>query len=70
LIEAVLRGKSGGEEVLQEYQTTETLTDAARRQMVNILVAHMIDNHGYVSLILSLFVPNDCMVIALNVLVY
>uniref|UniRef100_G3Q9Q3 Uncharacterized protein n=1 Tax=Gasterosteus aculeatus TaxID=69293 RepID=G3Q9Q3_GASAC len=48
LIEAVLRGKSGGEEVLQEYQTTETLTDAARRQMVNILVAHMIDNHGYV----------------------
>ncbi|KAK6328704.1 hypothetical protein J4Q44_G00006820 [Coregonus suidteri] len=47
LIEAVLRGKSGGEEVLQEYQTTETLTDAARRKMVNILVAHMIDNHGH-----------------------
>ncbi|XP_031134466.1 uncharacterized protein LOC116035515 [Sander lucioperca] len=47
LIETVLRGKSGGEEVLQEYQTTETLTDAARRKMVNILVAHMIDNHGH-----------------------
>nr|XP_040059404.1 uncharacterized protein LOC120835012 isoform X2 [Gasterosteus aculeatus aculeatus]XP_040059405.1 uncharacterized protein LOC120835012 isoform X2 [Gasterosteus aculeatus aculeatus] len=47
LIEAVLRGKSGGEEVLQKYQTTETLTDAARRQMVNFLVAHMIDNHGH-----------------------
>lgn len=47
LIEAVLRGKSGGEEVLQEYQTTETLTDAAKRKMVNILVAHMIDNHGH-----------------------
>ncbi|XP_029620046.1 uncharacterized protein LOC115201000 [Salmo trutta] len=47
LIEAVLRGKSGGEEVLQEYQTTETLTDAARRKMVNILVAYMIDNHGH-----------------------
>ncbi|XP_041739687.1 uncharacterized protein LOC121571949 isoform X2 [Coregonus clupeaformis] len=47
LIEAVLRGKSGGEEVLQEYQTTETLTDAVRRKMVNILVAHMIDNHGH-----------------------
>ncbi|XP_029375728.1 uncharacterized protein LOC115054599 [Echeneis naucrates] len=46
LIETVLRGKSGGEQVLQEYQNTETLTDAARRQMVNILVAHMIDNHG------------------------
>ncbi|XP_029612051.1 uncharacterized protein LOC115195869 isoform X4 [Salmo trutta] len=47
LIEAVLRVKSGGEEVLQEYQTTETLTDAARRKMVNILVAYMIDNHGH-----------------------
>ncbi|XP_028252236.1 uncharacterized protein LOC114453878 isoform X2 [Parambassis ranga] len=47
LIEDVLRSKSGGEEVLQEYQTTETLTDATRRQMVNILVAHMIDNHGH-----------------------
>ncbi|CAL8238776.1 unnamed protein product, partial [Lota lota] len=47
LIEAVLRGKSGGEEVLQEYQTTETVTDAARRKKVNILVSHMIDNHGH-----------------------
>lgn len=64
----MLRGKSGGEEVLQEYQTTETLTDATRRQMVNILVAHMIDNHGYVCLIyiyiIFLFVPNNCMAIA------
>ncbi|XP_049930796.1 uncharacterized protein LOC126408987 [Epinephelus moara] len=49
LIEVVLRGKSGGEKVLQEYQTTETLTDATRRQMVNILVAHMIDNHGHLA---------------------
>ena len=64
MIEAVLRGKSGGEEVLQEYQTTETLTDAARRKMVNILVAHMIDNHGYVCFALFLFVPNNCMAIA------
>ncbi|KAJ8012606.1 hypothetical protein DPEC_G00044610 [Dallia pectoralis] len=46
LIEAVLTGTSGGEEVLQEYQTTETLTDATRRKMINILVARMIDNHG------------------------
>ncbi|XP_061749766.1 uncharacterized protein LOC133548848 [Nerophis ophidion] len=46
LIEAVLKDKSGGEAVLQEYQTTETLTDVTRRQMVNILVAHMIDSHG------------------------
>nr|XP_054604582.1 uncharacterized protein LOC129165435 [Nothobranchius furzeri] len=47
LVEGVLRSKSGGEEVLQEYETTETLTDATRRQMVNILVAHMIDKHGH-----------------------
>ncbi|KAK1893136.1 Replication origin-binding protein [Dissostichus eleginoides] len=47
LIETVLRGKSSGEEVLQEYQTTGTIADATRRKMVNILVAHMIDNHGH-----------------------
>nr|XP_054603253.1 uncharacterized protein LOC129165059 [Nothobranchius furzeri] len=47
LVEGVLRSKSCGEEVLQEYETTETLTDATRRQMVNILVAHMIDKHGH-----------------------
>ncbi|KAI9521851.1 hypothetical protein NQZ68_004006 [Dissostichus eleginoides] len=47
LIETGLRGKSGGEEVLQEYQTTGTITDATRTKMVNILVAHMIDNHGH-----------------------
>lgn len=64
MIEAVLRGKSGGEEVLQEYQTTETLTDAARRKMVNILVAHKIDNNGYVCFTLFLFVPDNCMAIA------
>ncbi|XP_016380899.1 uncharacterized protein LOC107718367, partial [Sinocyclocheilus rhinocerous] len=46
LVEDVLKLKSGGEAVLQEYQETETLTDATRRQMMNILVAHMIDTHG------------------------
>ncbi|XP_032421846.1 uncharacterized protein LOC116721923 [Xiphophorus hellerii] len=47
LVEGVLQSKSGGEEILQEYETTETLTDATRRQMVNILVADMIDKHGH-----------------------
>ncbi|MCJ8735096.1 hypothetical protein PDJAM_G00242930, partial [Pangasius djambal] len=46
LIEDVLKSKSGGEAVIQEYQATETLTDATRRQMINILVAHMIETHG------------------------
>ncbi len=53
MVEDVLKFKSGGEAVLQEYQETETLTDATRRQMINILVAHMIDTHGY--LIIFLF---------------
>ncbi|KAL4008953.1 hypothetical protein ACER0C_002805 [Sarotherodon galilaeus] len=47
LIETVLRSKSGGDEVKQEYQATNTMKDATRRQMVNILVAHMIDSHGH-----------------------
>ncbi|XP_027869957.1 uncharacterized protein LOC114142738 [Xiphophorus couchianus] len=47
LVEGVLQSKSGGEEILQEYETTETLTDATKRQMVNILVADMIDKHGH-----------------------
>ncbi|XP_038136807.1 uncharacterized protein LOC119780735 [Cyprinodon tularosa] len=46
-VEGVLQSKSGGEEVLQEYKATETLSDATRRQMVNILVAHMTDEHGH-----------------------
>nr|XP_020470893.1 uncharacterized protein LOC109968746 isoform X2 [Monopterus albus] len=46
LVEGVLKSKSGGEEVLQQYQAKETLKDPTRRQMVNILVAHMIDTHG------------------------
>ncbi|KAF4099835.1 hypothetical protein G5714_019961 [Onychostoma macrolepis] len=46
MVKDVLKFKSGGEAVLQEYQETETLTDATRRQMINILVAHMIDTHG------------------------
>ena len=48
LIEVVLGTSSGGDEVLQEYRITQTLTDATRRKMVNIIVAHMIDKHGYV----------------------
>ncbi len=47
MVEDVLKFKSGGAVVLKEYQETETLTDVTRRQMINILVAHMIDSHGY-----------------------
>ena len=50
MVEDVLKSKSGGEEILEEYQRSATIRDVLRRKMVNILVAHMIDTHGYVCL--------------------
>ncbi len=50
LVQDVLKLKSGGEAVLQEYQETETLTEVTRRQMINTLVAHMIDTCFFVFL--------------------
>ncbi|XP_046894171.1 uncharacterized protein LOC124479465, partial [Hypomesus transpacificus] len=38
--------KSGGEEVLKEYQTAKTLKHSTRRQLVNIVVSHMTEIHG------------------------
>ncbi|XP_028297241.1 uncharacterized protein LOC114459081 [Gouania willdenowi] len=48
LIETLLETSSGGKEVLEEYHTTQTLTDATSRKLVNIIVAHMIDKHGHI----------------------
>ncbi|XP_028327480.1 uncharacterized protein LOC114478550 isoform X2 [Gouania willdenowi] len=47
LVESVLKDNYSGLRILSEYTKTETLTNASRRQMVNILVAHMINKHGY-----------------------
>ena len=47
----MLKSKSGGEEIMEEYQRSATIRDVLRRKMVNILVAHMIDTHGYVCLL-------------------
>ncbi|XP_013856449.1 uncharacterized protein LOC106512361, partial [Austrofundulus limnaeus] len=44
----VLRSNPKGEEIFSEYNKTKTLSDATRRQMVNILVADMIESHGRV----------------------
>ncbi len=41
-----LEKKSGGEEVLEEYQKTKTLKHSTRRQLVNIVVSHMTEIHG------------------------
>lgn len=46
MVEGVLRANPKGEEVFNEYDKTKTLTDATRKQMVNILVADMVELHG------------------------
>ncbi|XP_034530081.1 uncharacterized protein LOC117805460 [Notolabrus celidotus] len=45
-VDTVLRSNPKGEEIFQEYDKTKTLSDATRRQMVNILVAEMTDSYG------------------------
>lgn len=45
-VQDALEKKSGGEEVLEEYQTAKTLKHSTRRQLVNIVVSHMTEIHG------------------------
>ncbi|XP_037304448.2 uncharacterized protein si:ch211-277p15.1 [Pungitius pungitius] len=46
LIEKILTSKPGGERIIQEFGKTQSLTDATRRQMINILAAEMTEKHG------------------------
>ncbi|XP_049338304.1 uncharacterized protein LOC125803859 [Astyanax mexicanus] len=46
MVEDVLKANPKGEEIFMEYNKTKTLTDGKRKQMVNILVADMIETHG------------------------
>ncbi|XDV17220.1 hypothetical protein PO909_016589, partial [Leuciscus waleckii] len=46
LIEKILTSKPGGERIMQEYGKNKSLTDATRRQMINILAAEMTETHG------------------------
>ncbi|XP_041943579.1 uncharacterized protein LOC121706125 [Alosa sapidissima] len=39
--------KPGGEKIFQEYTKTKSLSDGTRRQLVNILVADMVEVHGW-----------------------
>lgn len=48
LVYVALHHKRGGEEVINEYNRTNGLTDQSRRKLVNILVADMIESHGWV----------------------
>ncbi|KAF6732801.1 hypothetical protein FQA47_012888 [Oryzias melastigma] len=47
-VRSVLRSNPKGEEIFKEYDKTKTLSDATRRQMVNILVADMTCAYGRV----------------------
>ncbi|KAJ8012627.1 hypothetical protein DPEC_G00044840 [Dallia pectoralis] len=46
LIQQILQTKPGGITVLEEYEETGTLCDSRRRQMINILAAHMVETVG------------------------
>lgn len=46
IVQNALEKKSGGEEVLEEYQRTKTLKHSTRRQLVNIVASHMTEIHG------------------------
>ncbi|MED6273144.1 hypothetical protein CHARACLAT_003671 [Characodon lateralis] len=46
LIKQILQTKPGGTAVLEEYEETGMLCDSRRRQMVNILAAHMVETEG------------------------
>ncbi|KAG7456354.1 hypothetical protein MATL_G00251400 [Megalops atlanticus] len=46
LIKQILQTKPGGTTVLEEYEEAGTLCDSRRRQMVNILAAHMVETEG------------------------
>ncbi len=61
MVEDVLKFKSGGEAVLQEYQETETLTDATRRQWLTFWWLTWLIHMGI--LIIIFFKPNNCMAI-------
>ncbi|XP_030581778.1 uncharacterized protein LOC115777891 [Archocentrus centrarchus] len=46
LVKQILVTKPGGAAVLEEYEETGTLSDSRRRQMINMLAAHMVEAEG------------------------
>ncbi|KAI7792500.1 hypothetical protein IRJ41_015721, partial [Triplophysa rosa] len=45
-VHTVLKSKRGGDKIMYEYDKTKTLSNSTRRQLVNMLVANMIEVHG------------------------
>lgn len=46
MVRDVLKAKPGGQNILDEYDKMKTLMDNTRRQLVNLLVADMVEIHG------------------------
>ncbi|KAK0150713.1 hypothetical protein N1851_004674 [Merluccius polli] len=47
MVEKALLRKPGGEDVLEEYKSENSLKHSTRRHLVNILASHMTEMHGY-----------------------
>ncbi|XP_060780397.1 uncharacterized protein LOC132888357 [Neoarius graeffei] len=48
MVKNALLGKSGGEDILEEYRSENSLKHHTRRQLVNILASHMTERHGHI----------------------
>lgn len=48
LVERVLEQKPGGDKILAEYATKGQMKDRTRRELVNTVVADMLEKYGYV----------------------
>ncbi|XP_071399447.1 uncharacterized protein [Centroberyx affinis] len=46
MVKDALKAKPGGQNILDEYDKMKTLMDNTRRQLVNLLVADMVEIHG------------------------
>ncbi|XP_059891439.1 uncharacterized protein LOC132445460 isoform X2 [Gadus macrocephalus] len=46
IVQEALEKNAGGEDVIEEYRRSKTLTHNTRRHLVNILVSHMVEKHG------------------------
>lgn len=46
MVRDALQAKPGGQTILNEHDQKETLTDGTRRNLVNLLVANKVENHG------------------------
>ena len=46
LVKRVLEQKPGGEKILQEYAMRGEIKDRTRRELVNIVVADMVEKYG------------------------